>query len=238
MGSKLSEKFSESKSGNAGGMPQQGDPQRGLWNWLSSKLTPDPAKKEEKRLRKVERNYALMVQRWGKPGSPNHEMVMKYWVATRMREHWEYLLHQHPSRFKRMMDVRYMEPIPTAWVQSRYLANPKPEYSTFENAAEERLYYLLNNGKTPDGSRHAPLRPLNIVRDRYTIIKRGNERNARAVALDAKRLAAYSSPGDVFHSDKAIKSQQYSPPGPKHRLRCANCSTAPARRGTLARRSS
>jgi len=48
------------------------------------------------------------------------------------------------------------------------------------------------------------------VRDRYTIIKRGNARNALAVHLDAQRLAAYQSPGDVFQSDREIKSHRYS----------------------------
>lgn len=62
----------------------------------------------------------------------------------------------------------------------------------------------------PDGSKHARMRPLNIVRDRYTIIRRGNERNARQQHLDAAKLAAYQSPGDVFHGDKQIKSHVYS----------------------------
>lgn len=103
-----------------------------------------------------------------------------------------------------------MEPIPTTWVQDRRLAWPYPEPSTFENPAEKRLYYLLNKGVTPDGSTHPTLRPLNINRDMYTIIRRGNQRNARQVHLDAQKLAAYQSPGDVFQGDKQIKSHRYS----------------------------
>ena len=106
----------------------------------------------------------LMQERWGTPGSQTHELVMRYWVATRMESHWSYLRAQHPRRFRKNLKSGYMEPIPTKWVRDRRLAYPYPEFSNYENAAEERLYYLLNNGVMPDGSRHAPLRPLNINR--------------------------------------------------------------------------
>ena len=84
------------------------------------------------------------------------------------------------------------------------------ESSYWETPAEKRLYYLLNNGVMPDGSMHPVIRPLNINRDMYTIIQRGNERNARQVRLDAHKLAEYESVGDVFQSDKQIKSHRYS----------------------------
>ena len=151
-----------------------------------------------------------MIQRWGPPGSPTYEMVMRYWAATRMHQHWEYLRVQHPRQFKNHIDKGYMEPIPTAWVRNRKLAYLYPEPSYWETPAEKRLYYLLNNGVMPDGSMHPVMRPLNINRDMYTIIRRGNERNARQVHLDAQKLAAYQSPGDVFQSDKQIKSHRYS----------------------------
>jgi hypothetical protein len=34
----------------------------------------------------------------------------------------------------------------------------------------------------------------------YTIIRRGNERNARQVHIDSSIIAQYHSPGDVFRS--------------------------------------
>jgi len=108
------------------------------------------------------------------------------------------------------MNKGYMEPIPTAWVHNQKLAWSYPEGSTWENPAEKRLYYLLSNGIMPDGSTHPTLRPLNINRDMNTIIRRGNERNARQVHLDAQKLAAYQSPGDIFQSDKQIISHRYS----------------------------
>ena len=137
-------------------------------------------------------------------------MVMRYWVSTRMQQHWEYLRTQHPKQFKKQMEKGYMEPIPTAWVQNRRLAYLYPEPSYWETPAEKRLYYLLNNGVMPDGSMHPVMRPLNINRDMYTIIRRGNERNARQVNIDVQRLANYQSPGDVFQSDVQIKSHHYS----------------------------
>ena len=166
--------------------------------------------KEEKIEGKVTKADGLMRQRWGPPGSPTSEMVRRYWMATRMEQHWEYLRGQHPRQFKKYLDKGYMEPIPTSWVQNRQLAYLYPEPSNWETPAEKRLYYLLNNGVMPDGSMHPIMRPLNINRDMYTIIRRGNERNARQVHLDAQRLAQYQSPGDVFQSDKQIKSHRYS----------------------------
>ena len=98
----------------------------------------------------------------------------------------------------------------TSWVKDRRLAREYVDTSYFETRAEKRLYYLLNNGVMPDGSLHPVMRPLNINRDMYTIIQRGNERNARQVHLDAQKLAEYKSKGDVFQSDKSIKSHSYS----------------------------
>ena len=54
----------------------------------------------------------LMRQRWGPPGSPTSEMVRRYWMATRMGQHWEYLRAQHPRQFRKYLDKGYMEPIP------------------------------------------------------------------------------------------------------------------------------
>ena len=135
-----------------------------MFQRLTSKLAGDSRTPAEKQEATMNKNDELMQQRWGPPGSQMYEMVMRYWVATRMESHWSYLRSDHPRRFKRNLNNGYMEPIPTSWVRDRRLAYPYPEFSNFENAAEERLYYLLNNGVMPDGSRHAPMRPLNINR--------------------------------------------------------------------------
>jgi hypothetical protein len=137
-------------------------------------------------------------------------MAMRYMNTTRMRQHWETLSEQHPRDFEKYLNKGYMEPIPTAWVQTGRLAYQYPEGNYWETPAEKRLYYLLNNGVMPDGSRPKYMRPLTIVRDRNTIIRRGNKRNARQQRIDAKKLAAYRSSGDVFHNDKQIGSHEYS----------------------------
>ena len=54
----------------------------------------------------------LMYQRWGPPGSPTSEMVRRYWMATRMQNHWEFLRAHHPKQFEKFLDKGYMEPIP------------------------------------------------------------------------------------------------------------------------------
>jgi hypothetical protein len=136
---------------------------------------------------------------------------MRYWTATRMTAHWTKLSSSSLNAFQKYLCEGYMEPIPTSWIQSRHLAYQLPETSYFETRGEERLYYVLNHGLSPDGKKNEHMKPLNIVRDRNTIIRRGNARNAKQQKIDAEKLAAYRSPGDVFLGDKEIKSYDYSP---------------------------
>ena len=152
----------------------------------------------------------LIHQAWGTPRSPTQELVMRYWISTRMQEHWEYLKVHHPWEFKRYLKKGYMEPIPTRWVQTQRLAWQYPEGSFWETPAEKRLYYCLNNGRTPDGSTHPKIRPLNINRNLNAIIRRGEERNAKQSYIDPQKLAMYQSSGDVFQTDEHVKSHQYS----------------------------
>jgi hypothetical protein len=74
----------------------------------------------------------------------------------------EYLRTNHPHDFKKFLDKGYMEPVPTSWILAGRLAYPYPEFSNYENEAEERLYYLLNNGVMPDGTRSPHIEPLNV----------------------------------------------------------------------------
>lgn len=70
---------------------------------------------------KVMKADNLIRQRWGPPGSPTSEMVRRYWMATRMQQHWEYLRAQHPKRFKKYLDKGYMEPIPVCTISKQSL---------------------------------------------------------------------------------------------------------------------
>jgi hypothetical protein len=142
-----------------------------MFQRLTSKLGGDSRTSEEKKESTMVKADELMQERWGPPSSQVYEMVMRYWAATRMVSYWSYLLAEHPRRFKRNLNNGYMELIPTQWVRDRRLAYLYPEFSTFENAAEERPYYLLNNGVMPDGSSHPLLRPLNINRVSLTTFR-------------------------------------------------------------------
>lgn len=198
------------KNGDEKTAPGREDQEVSALRRFFSSLLGESKSADQKRADNVTTAGALMRQKWGPEDSPTFTLVMKYIVATRMQEHWEYLGSQHPRQFKRHLYKGYMEPIPTAWVINRKLAYLYPEGSYWEGPAEKRLYYLLNNGVLPDGTKHARMRPLNIIRDRNTIIRRGNERNARQQHLDVTKLAAYQSAGDVFHGDKQTKSHVYS----------------------------
>ncbi|MCJ1249853.1 hypothetical protein MMC30_007079 [Trapelia coarctata] len=184
-----------------------------LRRWFS-KLGGDSKTTPQKKALIMAKADSLMYKRWGSPGSPTYELVMKYWLSTRMQKHWLFLHGQHPRQFRRNLERGYMEPIPVSWIQSRHLARPLPESSPYETEAQKRLYYLLNNSTLPDGSRHPTLLPLHSTRNRITIINRGNERIASQVPIDPHKLASYKSPRDVFHSDPQIKSHAYSPQVP------------------------
>ena len=68
--------------------------------------------KEQKTEEAATKADRLMYQRWGPPGSPTSEMVRRYWMATRMQNHWEFLRTRHPKQFEKFLDKGYMEPIP------------------------------------------------------------------------------------------------------------------------------
>ena len=201
----------EPTASDSSGAPGAGEGHRpGFFGRLSSKLGHPHQSREEKRKEEMSKVDDLMICNWGPPGSPTYEVVMRYWKATRMEQHWQYLRTHHPHKFKQYLSKGYMEPIPTAWVQDQRLACQNPGYSTFETPAEERLYYLLNSGALLDGSPAPRLRPLNIDRDLNTIIARGNARNSRQVQIAPVILQDYSSQGDVFRSDRRIRSREYS----------------------------
>ncbi|KAJ7743224.1 hypothetical protein DFH07DRAFT_835644 [Mycena maculata] len=189
---------------------------------LSGKETPQPT--EDKSLRKwfssfggggggnnIARADEVMCRKWGPPNSETYQIAMRYIVATRMKKYWEAVALNSPGEFQKRVEKGYLEPIPLAWVQYCRLAQQYPEGSRWETPAEKRLYYVLNNAEMPEGVRRPPrLQPLNITRNRAAILRRGMERNARQVQIDANKLAAYQSKGDVFHSDKQIQSHTYS----------------------------
>ncbi|CAF1462368.1 unnamed protein product, partial [Didymodactylos carnosus] len=154
---------------------------------------------------------SLMQKSWGAPGTPTRELVMRYWIATRTKDHWESLYKNSPHEFKKYLRKGYMEPIPIEWVRTQKLAWQYPEFSYWETKGEKRLYYILNHALAPDGHRpRGALRPLNIARNCQEIIRRGNARNAQAVKLDPQKLRMYRSKYDVFQNDSETNSNEYS----------------------------
>ena len=152
----------------------------------------------------------FMTEAWGPPGSPDRKLIQRYWVATRMEQHWSHLRAEHPHQFKKHFKEGYMEPIPQSWVQDRRLAQQLPGNSTYETPAEERLYYLFNNGTMPDGFNPHTFQTLKRSQQMNAIIARGTARFARQVPIDRDVLAAYGSPADVFLTDPQSESNTYS----------------------------
>ena len=75
--------------------------------------------KEEKIQETVTNVNGLVRQRWGPPDSPTLEIVRRYWMATRMEQHWEYLRTQDPKQFRKYLKKGYMEPVPVGTVPER-----------------------------------------------------------------------------------------------------------------------
>ena len=75
--------------------------------------------KEEKIQETVTNVNRLVRQRWGPSDSPTSEIVRRYWIATRMEQHWEYLRTQEPKQFKKYLQKGYMEPIPVSTLPER-----------------------------------------------------------------------------------------------------------------------
>ena len=161
-------------------------------------------------LEQVQQNDELITQRWGSPNHEVYRMVQRYWKSQRITEHWLHLYQHDPKKFKKYMKKGYMEPIPVQWVLDQRLAWPYPEGSYWETPAEKRLYYTLNHARLANGQTHPTLYPLNINRDRNTIIRRGNARNALQSPLPLEVIRNYGSKHDAFQEDPQIKSHEYS----------------------------
>lgn len=103
------------------------------------------------------------------------------------------------------------------FLQHDLLNDLKVLHFYFWNFSEFSLKFHWNfwsknrHGILPDGTRLPNIRPLNIRRDYYTIMRRGRERNARARRLDAETLRQYASQGDVFIQDNRTENMDYSP---------------------------
>lgn len=61
----------------------------------------------------MEKNDELMFQRWGSSDSLTYQMVLRYWTAQRIEQHWRDLYKQYPKQFAKYLAKGYMEPIPT-----------------------------------------------------------------------------------------------------------------------------
>lgn len=76
--------------------------------------------KEQRLQEKIMEVDGLVQRRWGPSGSPTPEMIRRYWLATRMEQHWEYLRAQHPKQFTKYLQKGYMEPIPVCTVSQQF----------------------------------------------------------------------------------------------------------------------
>ena len=86
---------------------------------------------------------SLVQKRWGPPDSSTSELIRRYWVATRMEKHWEYLRAQDPKQFKKYLEKGYMEPIPVSilWFEASGIVE-KNLCSTSQNRRSTQQKYF------------------------------------------------------------------------------------------------
>lgn len=86
----------------------------------------------------------------------------------------------------------YFEPIPTLWANDPYSPLTRPGTGKFEDGAEERLYWILNNSQVDgNGPRSPVLKPGGL-----SAISAARTRIRTAKPIDSR----YASDGDVFVS--------------------------------------
>ncbi|KAI9352615.1 hypothetical protein BDR26DRAFT_849563, partial [Obelidium mucronatum] len=150
------------------------------------------------------------LARWGPPNSAVRRIVMQYWLNTRMVKHWLSLRSKRPRDYLCYLQKGYCEPISSRTVTSRALTTKAMfNISHFQNASEERLYYVLNNMERPN---HVvgTLKPVNKY-NRGEYLRRGQTRSALANPLDDSIVAKYCSRADTFLTSPNITRRFYSP---------------------------
>lgn len=99
--------------------------------------------------------------------------------------------------------------VPAAWALMPYNPLTQQNYgSVFDDAAEERLYWVLNNHINLDANgNHKPATGGKMRPDEWSEMRMANARMKTAVKIDSAR---YESEGDYFKRDKTYRKQGYS----------------------------
>ncbi|CAD6582759.1 MAG: hypothetical protein TREMPRED_003380 [Tremellales sp. Tagirdzhanova-0007] len=114
-----------------------------------------------------------------------------------------------PQKYLKALRLGYCNPIPTAWANnpSSPLCLQTP-FSQYEDAAEERLYWVLNNHVHPHVPKQAFMRP-----NEWSEMRMANARMRRAQPIDPR----YGSPYDTFRAQFGRRGYSVQvPPAPMH----------------------
>ncbi|KAJ3016655.1 hypothetical protein HKX48_003932 [Thoreauomyces humboldtii] len=181
-------------------------PRRGFLSKLFGPKKPDAVKAAAKE-KEIE---AEEFTRWGPPGSPLNDMVMRYIEAIGVTKHRLDLIENKPKQYLRLLRMGYFEPIPVAWAQDRRgpLNRPPLEMGGFDDAGEERLYWALNVAGAARGASFLRVDDASMMA----------QQSFRVMAAHAVDMS-WGSPIDFCQQGKTKKSS-YSkqvPPAPVSR---------------------
>jgi hypothetical protein len=175
----------------------------GLFHSIKETIAPSA---EKKALKKLEKNQAYIEdcmyeesQRWGT--GRRLEIVRRY-QATIGISHFATEYHKDYLKYLRK---GFFEPIPLAWSTSNYNPLTAPvtnTFSNFEDGAEERLYWVLNNSKQHGKPRLPKMRPSEAAE-----LAMARQRMRQAQAIDM----SFASDGDLFRANPKYMRLGYTP---------------------------
>ncbi|KAJ3232036.1 hypothetical protein HDU78_007353 [Chytriomyces hyalinus] len=150
------------------------------------------------------------LKQWGPAGSQRHRIVMRYWVVTRMAESWSDMRAKWPGVYLKCLLKGYCEPI---HVSNNFLSVPKADKSLttgkkvwdpslYRTDGEERLYFVLNHMRLPNGQKSKQMTPVSMLFNKASYFRQAQLRNESAQQLPQDIQERYKSPFDI--------SQNYS----------------------------
>ncbi|KAI5481468.1 hypothetical protein MNV49_004225 [Pseudohyphozyma bogoriensis] len=100
----------------------------------------------------------------------------------------------------------YFEPVPQITLISPLAAPPINKLNFYKNAAEERLYYVLNNAVDVDADGVTKPKPPKMRPDKVSAVIMAQKRMRTAELIDP----SFASDSDVFLSNKSFRKKGYS----------------------------
>ncbi|KAI5480926.1 hypothetical protein MNV49_006736 [Pseudohyphozyma bogoriensis] len=181
--------------------------------YLAQRSAEKAAKKEAHAQDKLS-DYARKIakeedKRWGFPeedGPHSTRAVVERYQTVMGIQH---LADASNKKYLKYLQMGYFEPVPQAWANapiSPLTGPPVASFNSFDDAAEERLYWVLNNSIDLDANGVVKPKPNVMKPDQWSELRMANKRMKSAIPIDPR----FNSNGDYFLANKSYKNKGYS----------------------------